>query len=109
SSSWTNGTLVSINIDGLGPGLYNFTIEFQDLSRNYVRDSVNVTVFDNTAPSFTNTPTIQEITIGYDEKLTWIANDNYPGIYEIYQNEELVDNNTWVNFLPIEWDLQGLI
>ncbi|MHA2276399.1 MAG: hypothetical protein ACXAC2_11550, partial [Candidatus Kariarchaeaceae archaeon] len=109
SSSWTNGTRVSINIDGLGPGLYNFTIEFQDLSRNYIRDSVNVTVFDNTSPIFTITPSIQEITIGSDETLSWIANDNYPDTYEIYQNDELVDSNPWVNFLPIEWDLQDLV
>jgi hypothetical protein len=108
SSSWTNGTMVSINIDGLAPGVYNFTIEFQDLSRNYIRDSLNVTVIDNIAPIFTNTPSIQEVTIGSDETLSWIANDNYPSIYEIYQNDVRVDTNNWVNFMPIEMDLKDL-
>lgn len=61
STTWSNGT-VTVNIDGLTVGVYDFTIYVYDLSGNMVSDTVMVTVIDPTPtntspPSDTTTPT----------------------------------------------------
>lgn len=54
SGMWNNSTPISINIDGLGIGIYNFTVFIFDTSGNSIIDTVIITVKD---PSITETTT----------------------------------------------------
>jgi hypothetical protein len=41
---WTNGSVISIAVDGLSPGTYNYTISAADASSNLATDTTFVTV-----------------------------------------------------------------
>jgi hypothetical protein len=43
---WTNGSVISIAVDGLSPGTYNYTISAADASSNLVTDTAFVTVVE---------------------------------------------------------------
>jgi hypothetical protein len=57
SGLW-NGSNLAVNLDGLSPGAYNFTIVLYDSSGNSASDSVIVTVTQaETTPTSPTTPT----------------------------------------------------
>ncbi|MFW9768420.1 MAG: hypothetical protein ACFFEM_06335, partial [Candidatus Thorarchaeota archaeon] len=53
---WTNGTVI-IDVDGLAPGVYNYTITVTDLYGNTAKDTVYVTVTSTTTTTTTPTTT----------------------------------------------------
>jgi len=54
---WSNGVMVTYDIpDGLGIGIYIYTINFTDIFGNFNLDTVFITVQDTTAPLITNYP-----------------------------------------------------
>ncbi len=105
STSWSNGT-VTVNIDGLTVGIYNFTIYVYDLSGNMASDTVMVTVINSHTGNEQDPfpPIIDEPTdISYEEGMTgntieWTLGDQNPGVYEVYMNNSLfVSSTTWSN------------
>jgi len=56
SSSW-GGDTISIDVDGLSPGVYNFTVVVYDWTENSVSDTVIVTVLQSTTTTSTVTST----------------------------------------------------
>lgn len=57
TGDWTGGT-ITVSVDGLAAGTYNFTVVLMDVGGNTVSDSVFVTVTAaSTTPTTTTTPT----------------------------------------------------
>ena len=54
NQTWQGEPLISINLDYLALGIYNFTLILQDTSQNFANDTVHVTVYPQ---SFTATDT----------------------------------------------------
>jgi len=57
SGTWTSGVPITVNVDGLNIGSYNYTIIVVDTSSNSARDTVIVTVVDSDVPTDTTTET----------------------------------------------------
>jgi large repetitive protein len=107
--AWTSGSLITINVDSLDLGTYNYTIVFTDTEGNQAVHSVFVTVVDTTPPVFTVTST--DFTYQYGStgnQLTWTMNDNHPDNYIIYRNGLEISSNYWANGEIISLNVDGL-
>ncbi len=97
SGTWNNES-ISISVDGLSAGTYNFTLIVFDLVGNHVSDTVFVTVTpDNIAPSIDHPADIVYVEGTTGRSITWNPSDAHPASYEIYRNGTLVDSGTWNN------------
>ncbi|MFW9888882.1 MAG: right-handed parallel beta-helix repeat-containing protein [Candidatus Thorarchaeota archaeon] len=93
-TSWTSGT-ITIDIDGLGLGVYNYTISLLDTSDNLATSTVHVTVVDGTPPTI-DAP--EDIT--YDEgdtgyAIIWTPSDLFPVRYEIEKDGIVIASGSW--------------
>ncbi|MHA1637993.1 MAG: hypothetical protein ACTSUB_08260, partial [Candidatus Thorarchaeota archaeon] len=73
-------------------GTYNFTISLHDGTGYIVTDSVNVTVLEDTQVPIISSPddiVFNEGETGYN--ITWLAEDNNPLYYVIYENSSMVE------------------
>lgn len=94
SVSWS-GTPIIVSIDGLGIGIYNFTILVNDTSGNWISDQVNVTVIVPPEPTIDH-PSDQNIPEGSTSNtIEWIPDDVDPSRYEIFQDGDLVKSGLW--------------
>ncbi|KKN08829.1 hypothetical protein LCGC14_1052760 [marine sediment metagenome] len=108
SGSWTSSVPITINVDGLTVGSYNYTIVVSDVYDNSATDTVIVTVED-TADPVVDSPadiTYEEGTTGHS--ISWIATDNNPGNYIIYKDGFEVDSGSWTSSVPITINVDGL-
>ncbi|MCH8905911.1 MAG: hypothetical protein IH840_02390 [Candidatus Heimdallarchaeota archaeon] len=106
---WTSGTNITINIDDLTRGQYNFTILVRDEAGNQNADTILVVVVDWTAPVFQE----MEIDITFSEDtggntLSWLVNDSYEYTYDIYENQVLVQSANWTTGSSIVFLLDHL-
>ena len=110
STTWDNSSLITINVDGLSKGIYNFTMIIYDLSGNIGVDSVVwVTVSDGTNPLLTVTPndmTINESSTG--NVLVWKATDTYASTYNVTVNSVLYTSGSWISNTNISIDIDAL-
>jgi hypothetical protein len=96
SGAWNSSAeMISISLDGLSLGLYNFTAVVTDLDSNIAMDTVWVTVIDGTAPVVDN-----PIDITYDEgspggTITWSPTDLHPVSYTIYLEGSPIKSGLW--------------
>jgi len=118
-----DGAPVSIIVDGLNSGVYNYTIVVYDYSMNWVGDTVLVTVIDSDSPMID-----QPIDIEYEEgiasnTITWSPSDADPSHYVIYRNGIEIVSDTWYgssiavnvdglsvgayNYTIVVWDISG--
>jgi len=108
--SWTNGTIDadSGECDGLGVGVYNFTIYVNDSSGNFAVDTVWFTVEDTTDPN-TDSPADDTIELGStSDDITWTATDLDDDVYSIWKNESIqVTDGSWTTSVPIVYELDG--
>ncbi|MCE7737489.1 MAG: hypothetical protein GPJ54_21545 [Candidatus Heimdallarchaeota archaeon] len=103
---WYSSGSITINIDGLPDGIYNYTIVVYDISNNSRSDSAEVTVADS--PVFTFTPSNYTYTEGgTDNTIEWILSDTNPDTYAIYRNGFFYDIGTWNNEIAIEINIDG--
>ncbi|MHA2033424.1 MAG: PKD domain-containing protein, partial [Candidatus Kariarchaeaceae archaeon] len=111
SGSWNNGVNITVSIDGLTKGIYNFTLYVYDESGNIGSHVVWVTVIDDVDPIFVETPVdipdyIEEVTL---TSLSWNTTDLYEGTYIIYQNLTIpVGSGSWTNSSEITQPINGL-
>jgi hypothetical protein len=96
SYSWTNGT-ISVNIDGLSVGVYEFIIYVYDSFGNMISDTVMVTVPDNIPPEISN-PDDLSYEIGTSgNQIEWTVGDVNPGTYNVTLDGTLYTEGTWTN------------
>ncbi len=102
-----NGSDIHVLVDGLDPGVYNYTIVFFDLSNNSASDIVYVTVVDTTAPTISSPDDIQFIEGSTGNVVTWTVDDFYPAEYEVFIDDTLVEETIWTG-TSIEYTLDAL-
>ncbi|MHA2337805.1 MAG: hypothetical protein ACXACX_10900, partial [Candidatus Hodarchaeales archaeon] len=107
TGSWTSGIAISINVDGLAEGTYNFTIVIYDLSGNSNIHEIEVNV--GAYPSFEEIPQVLTFLNTTSNSLTWVPSDADPDFYSIYRNDTLVINGTWASGSPLTIDITGLL
>ena len=108
SNSYTNATTVSISLDGLTLGTYNFTILVNDTSGNQVSDTVFVSIVDTTSPDLN---TINDVQFEFGSTgyvLTWDPRDSSPGSYLVYQDGVNIESNPYTNTTIVNISLDGL-
>lgn len=86
---------ITINVDGLTLGAYNFTIYVLDIGGNAANDTVFVYVSDGSTPTVDAPPDVI-----YDEgetgnSITWNPSDLHPSSYEIFRDGLLVKSGAW--------------
>ena len=100
NQTWTNNTNIGINLANLGlnKGNYNVTFVFYDSSSNYYVKMINVTVGDLTTPVLTSTPSSSiNHELGTSGTIQISASDDNPTRFEIYIDQSLYLNTTWVS------------
>ncbi|UZE93248.1 MAG: right-handed parallel beta-helix repeat-containing protein [Candidatus Nealsonbacteria bacterium] len=108
SGTWESGMAVTINVDGLAVGSYNYTIVVTDAFDNAASDTVWVTVEDTVSPVLTSPDdvTYEEGATGYN--ISWIATDLNPGTYKIYKNGSEIESGTWESGMAVTINVDGL-
>ncbi|MHA2032150.1 MAG: hypothetical protein ACW99Q_22495, partial [Candidatus Kariarchaeaceae archaeon] len=103
TGGWLNINDISISIDGLVKGNYNYTIVVSDSSNNMAIQTTFVTVIEITPPQITFTSgnqTIIEGSIG--NTINWTASDNYANMYYVYSQGSIYSSDIWTdNILEI--------
>ncbi len=106
SGPWDGGS-ITVNIDGLDVGVYNYTLVVYDESGNSNADTVMVTVQDTTAPIVDHPDDVQYEYGTTGHAITWNPSDATPATYEILRNGTVVESGTW-DGSPITIDIDGL-
>ena len=94
--TWNNSIeTISISVDSLSIGTYNYTILVTDAGSNTATDIVWVTVSDGTPPIVDN-----PADVSYDEESTgysisWTPSDLHPVSYIIYKDAVPVKSGSW--------------
>ncbi len=87
SGSWSSNSLISISIDGLSLGKYNFTILISDLSGNVNVSTVWVTVHDATPPDVVSSGDLTYKSGTTGNVIYWNVTELHPSNYTIlYSN-----------------------
>jgi hypothetical protein len=94
SSDW-DGSELSLSVDGLTLGTYNYTLVVYDTSENWSSDTVFVSVVDTTPPTIDSPEdiTYEGGTSGHN--IAWSASDLYPDKYDLYVNGSLSYSDEW--------------
>lgn len=96
SGLWNSSSeTISISIDGLSIGIYEFTIIVYDLANHTTSDLVIVTVYDNTTPKIDSPMDIAINEGDVDEFITWTPSDLNPVSYEIFLDGTLMKKGLW--------------
>jgi len=108
-TAWTSGVAIIYNIpNGFAIGVYVYTVNFTDAGRNFITDSVTMTVEDTTDPMFTTTPSDFTIDYGYTGvSISWTSTDLHPHTYTIeLQGSGIVAGPTaWSNGVAIIYNV----
>jgi len=86
---------ITISVDGLAIGLYNFALVVYDVDENSASDTVLVNVADLTPPLLDNPEDIiyEEGSIGYN--ITWNPTDAHPTSYVVLRNGSEIESGHW--------------
>ncbi|MCY3412494.1 MAG: hypothetical protein INQ03_12725 [Candidatus Heimdallarchaeota archaeon] len=112
--NWNNSDYITINIDGLLKGTYNFTLKIVDKYDNYNTDFVEVIVLDETDPEFTLSPTDSSYYEGTEgNTIEFTGTDNYANYYRIFINNtaqsSLGSDPVWISGVKETIDIDNLI
>jgi len=110
SGPWNaSSDAITIILDELLMGEYNFTIILTDTYGNIAKDTVIVTIVDNTAPSINHPDDIQYFESEIANSITWEPEDLHPWSYQIFINGSLTTTGNWNSSLDsIEINVDGL-
>jgi peptide/nickel transport system substrate-binding protein len=96
SGAWNSSSeVITISVDGLSLGIYNYTLVVTDSGSNSASDEVLVTVVDATSPTIDAPADIEyeEFTTGH--LVTWNPSDLHPVSYVIYLEGVPVKSGAW--------------
>ncbi|MHA2030262.1 MAG: hypothetical protein ACW99Q_12770, partial [Candidatus Kariarchaeaceae archaeon] len=108
SGTWLSYEQITINIDGLLKGIYNYSILVQDIHNNLNSDTLIVEVIDDTLPLIQR-PSDLEVPINSMENIiSWTGHDLHPDIYFVYRNGSIIiPGNIWVSGIPINLNVDS--
>jgi len=109
-TSWTSGIAINFNIsEGLDLGSHIFTVNFTDNSGNFIADSINFTVIeDTTNPFITVIPNNITVEYGYSgQSISWSATDLNPYNYtiELQGIGFVAGPTTWISGIAINYEI----
>jgi hypothetical protein len=94
NNTW-DGSNIILSVDGLDPGLYNYTLIVSNLFGFTRNDSVFVVVEDTTEPVLTHPDDVEYTEGDQGNEITWTLNDLYPDRYQIHLDGELLQAGAW--------------
>lgn len=97
SGVW-DGTDIAVNVDGLSPGVHNYTLWLNNTVNHASSDSVLVTVMEDANPPTITSPD----DIAYSEGSTgnsilWSVEDRSSGNYTVFRNGSVVEQGEWTS------------
>ncbi|MFX1438216.1 MAG: hypothetical protein ACFFAA_13660 [Promethearchaeota archaeon] len=109
-AAWLSGTEITYNVpDGLGIGEFLYTVNFTDDNDNFIIDTINMTVIeDTTNPVILYAPSNFTVEYGYTGlNISWTTIDTNPNIYTIeLQGTGIVAGpNSWSNGTEIMYNI----
>ncbi len=109
SGSWTNGSIITLDIDGLDIGLHTCMIELDDGYGSIVNDEANITVV-NMNPQITSPVDVSYEYSTNGHTITWTITDASIGstTYSIFIDGIAVETNSWSNGSVITVSIDGL-
>ncbi|MCH8906394.1 MAG: hypothetical protein IH840_04820, partial [Candidatus Heimdallarchaeota archaeon] len=108
NDTYSNGEIISVNLDGFNIGTYNFNITVSDKSGNLATDLVVVNFSDVVGPGITHPDDVTLELGNTGVNISWTLIDTNPAIFWIVQNGEVIVNTTFVNNEIISISLAGL-
>ncbi len=105
-SGSTDGVNLTVDVDGLDIGVYNYTISINDTLDKISIDSVFVTVFDSTSPEIDRPEDIDYELGATGNTINWNASDLDPSSYEIHVDGSIVLDSSW-NGSNVEYGVDG--
>ncbi len=94
SGAWS-GESITVNIDDLAYGNYEYICHVYDDNDDSAADTVHVTVEDTIAPTIDNPGDISYIKGETGYSITWNPFDYSPSTYTITMNDTVVETETW--------------
>jgi hypothetical protein len=98
SKSWILNNTLTVYVDGLNPGSYNYTMIIFDLNGQSATDTAWVIVIDNSVPEILTTPAS---TVNQAEEteftLSWIVTDYNAFNYTVYVDGQEYTQGLWQN------------
>ena len=107
SSGIMTGISLSVDLENLFPGLYNFTAVVFGDNLEMVSDTVLITISDTTAPSLGQPTDIIYEYGSTGNSIIWSISDLYPDDYRITRDGVLVQSTNWI-VGTIAYDIDGL-
>jgi hypothetical protein len=86
---------ITVSIDGLEAGVYNFTITVYDVGSNNISDTVWVSVYDVTWPVIDAPADFSYAEGSTGNTITWTPSDLHPASYIVYRNGTEVESDDW--------------
>ncbi len=86
---------ISLNVDSLPVGIFNFTIVALDAEGNSAADSVLVRVVDAESPIIDSPADIEYVYGETGNWIRWTLEDLNPATYELYRNNTLIRSGSW--------------
>lgn len=95
NSTW-DGSSISVDLDTLTAGVYNFTLFVIDRLGQTDTDTVIVTaIADETPPEITSPANISYIEGTTGNSLTWTLDDDHPASFNLYLDGDLLQTGEW--------------
>jgi len=110
-TSFTNGSAINFNVDGLDLGVYTFRIAVNDTTGNSAYHDVQVTVVDTTPPNIPLPPSDIIYQIGSQgNQIIWIWNESHPDKYNItwIEGATLNQSGSYQNYTGIVFNVDNL-
>ena len=110
SGSWSSAVNITINVDGLSPAIYEYTITATDADGLTASDSVLVKVTSTipTVPDIDSPTDIMYLEHSTGHTITWIITDDNPTTYTIICNGTLIVSGSWSSAVNITINVDGL-
>ncbi|MHA2032877.1 MAG: hypothetical protein ACW99Q_26205, partial [Candidatus Kariarchaeaceae archaeon] len=108
SGSWISEIPINYTIDGLGIGIYNFTIIISDSWGNSDVDTVYVNVVDTTSPDISPSPTIYFVVSPLNNWISWNITDLNPANFTVYKDGAFFASGDWNNSDNVMINVDGL-
>lgn len=109
TGDWSNGDIISINIEGLAINTYNYTVELSDGIAGAISDEVSVNVI-NDIPQITHPLDLIYDVGSTNNSIEWIISDL--GInnsnYTIYRDGQVNRTGSWTSGESIPVDVDGM-
>lgn len=106
---WKSAEAITINVDGLAVGSWNYTIIITNSIEQHVVHSVLVTVLP-VLPQFLEVPANVSFREGtaLNVQLLWLPIDDNPAYYQLVRNGVILVNSSWMNGTSISTNIDNL-